>query len=279
MLKIMPMDAIILALLLLVLLALVMAGAWVAQRQTGNSGWVDAFWTLGTGGAAAIGALVPLGSVPIGRRLLVAALVLIWAFRLGGYIIRRTRTITHEDARYARFRAEWGAGFEKKMFALLMIQAVVAWVLVIAVMIAANNPQPLTGAAWVWTLAGLAVFGGSIWGATVADAQMHAFRADPAHRGQVCDRGLWAWSRHPNYFFEALIWFSYPLIGVAGGWAPGLIALIGPLGMAGLLIKISGIPPLEREMLASRPEAYAAYQARVSAFVPWPPHAGQSRVK
>ena len=272
--KIMPMDTIILALLLLIFLALVMAGAWAAQHWTGNSGWVDAVWTLGTGAAAAIGALVPLGAVPVARRLLVAALVLIWAFRLGGYIIRRTRTITHEDARYARFRAEWGAGFEKRMFALLMIQALVAWVLVLAVMVAANDPRPLTGMAWVWTLAGLAVFGGSIWGAGVADAQMHAFRADPGNRGKVCDRGLWAWSRHPNYFFEALIWLTYPLIGVAGGWAPGLIALIGPLGMAGLLIKISGIPPLEREMLASRPVAYAAYQARVSAFVPRPPRSG-----
>jgi steroid 5-alpha reductase family enzyme len=265
------MEYIILSVMLLVLLGLVMTGAWVAQRRTGNSGWVDAFWTFGTGGAASLGALAPLGSAPLARRGLVAALVLVWAFRLGFYIVRRTRAITHEDARYARFRADWGAAFEQRMFWLLMIQAIVAWVLVIAVMIAAHDPAPMTGVSWGWTLAGLTVFAGSLWGEAVADAQMHAFRANPANRGQVCDRGLWGWSRHPNYFFEASIWLAYPLIGLAGGWAPGLLALIGPLGMVWLLTKISGIPPLEREMLESRPVAYAAYQARVSAFFPRPP--------
>ncbi|SIR32431.1 Steroid 5-alpha reductase family enzyme [Acidiphilium rubrum] len=263
-----PMPYLILAIVLLVFLALVMAGAWAAQKRTRNSGWVDAFWTFGTGIAGAIGALVPIGPAPVGRRLLVAVLVLLWAARLGGYIVQRTRAITHEDARYARFRAEWGAAFESRMFWLLMIQAVVAWLLALCVMTAANNPHPLS---FGWTLAGLAVFAISIGGEALADRQMHAFRADRSNKGKVCEAGLWGWSRHPNYFFEFLIWLSYPLIALAGLWWPGLLALIGPVFMYVLLDKISGVPPLEREMVESRGAAYRDYQARVSPMIPLPP--------
>lgn len=262
------MEYLYLALALLAFLVLVMTGAWAAQAFTRNSGWVDAFWTFGTGIAAAAGALVPIGAAPAVRRLLVGVLVLVWAGRLGGYIVRRTRAITHEDARYARFRAEWGSSFQLRMFGLLMIQAVVAWLLALCVVLAANNPY---GLAPGLTLAGLAAFVVSILGESVADRQMHAFRADPANRGKVCDRGLWGWSRHPNYFFEVLVWLAYPLIGLAGPWWPGLLGLAAPVMMYWLLAKISGVPPLEREMLASREAAYRAYQARVSPIIPLPP--------
>ncbi|MGC9269978.1 DUF1295 domain-containing protein [Acidiphilium sp.] len=257
-----------LALALLVFLSLVMGGAWAVQQRTGNSGWVDVIWTFGTGTAGAIGALVPLGPAPFARRLLVASLVLIWAGRLGGYIMRRTRAIPHEDARYARFRADWGDRFAARMFGLLMIQAAVAWILVLCVMLAAANPHPLAAG---WTLAGLMVFLVALAGEALADRQMHAFRADPANHGRVCQAGLWAWSRHPNYFFECLIWLTYPLIGLAGFWLPGLPGLLGPLFMVWLLVNVSGVPPLEREMLASRGAAYRAYQARVSPLMPLPP--------
>ncbi|MDX5931708.1 DUF1295 domain-containing protein [Acidiphilium acidophilum] len=262
------MDYVFLALALFVLLALVMTGAWVMQRQTRNSGWVDVFWTFGTGIAGAIGAMVPLGVAPWGRRVLVAALVLIWAGRLGSYIMMRTRAITHEDARYARFRSEWGANFESRMFWLLMIQAVVAWLLAICVTIAANNPHALAPG---WTVAGIAVFVISLGGEALADRQMHAFRADKSNKGKVCEAGLWGWSRHPNYFFEFLIWLSYPLIALAGLWWVGFVALIGPVFMYVLLDKISGVPPLEREMVESRGAAYRDYQARVSPMIPLPP--------
>lgn len=267
------MSYVVLALALLAFLVVVMAAAWAAQKTTRNSGWVDAFWTFGTGLAGAAGALAPIGTAPAVRRLLVAVLVLVWAGRLGGYIVRRTRAIAHEDARYARFRVEWGAAFDRNMFGLLMIQAVVAWLLALCVTIAANNPHRL---APILTLAGIAVFALSIGGEALADRQMHAFRADPANRGKVCARGLWGWSRHPNYFFEILVWLAYPLIGLAGIWWPGLLALAGPLFMYWLLARVSGVPPLEREMLASREAAYRAYQDRVSPILPLPPrrHSG-----
>lgn len=257
-----------LAIGLLALLALAMSGAWAAQRATRNSGWVDAVWTISTGIAGALGALAAEG--PWTRRVLVAVLALLWAARLGLYIVRRTTAITREDARYARFRREWGRSFEFRMFALLMIQAAVAWLLALCVMIAGANPHALAATPG-FTLAGLAVFAIAIAGETLADAQMHAFRANPDNRGKVCDRGLWALSRHPNYFFEWLTWLAYPLIALGGFWWPGLLALIGPAFMYWLLVHVSGIPPLEREMLDSRGDAYRDYQSRVSPLIPLPP--------
>ena len=101
-----------------------------------------------------------------------------------------------------------------------------------------------------------------------------AFRAAPAHRGQVCRDGLWAWSRHPNYFFEWLHWFAYVLLAASGdAWA---WSLLGPVVMLAFLYRVSGIPWTEANALRSRPEAYARYQREVSPFIPWPPRRGDS---
>jgi steroid 5-alpha reductase family enzyme len=102
---------------------------------------------------------------------------------------------------------------------------------------------------------------------------MQAFRADPANRGQIMRRGLWGWSRHPNYFFQTLGWCGYPVIALAppGSWWFGLLALVGPVFMYWLLVYVSGVPPLEREMLESRGEAFRRYQAETSVFFPLPP--------
>ena len=120
-----------------------------------------------------------------------------------------------------------------------------------------------------WTgIAGLVLWGVGIGGESVADAQLSRFRGNPGNRGQVCQDGLWRWSRHPNYFFEWLHWFCYPLLAIGGDW--GWVALIGPAFMYWLLAHVSGVPPLEAQMLKSRGEAYAAYQQRVRAFFPFP---------
>ena len=102
---------------------------------------------------------------------------------------------------------------------------------------------------------------------------MAAFKSDPAHRGKICDTGLWAWSRHPNYFFEWLGWCAWPLfaIDLGGGWPWGWLALSGPAYMYWLLTRVSGVPLLEAHMRRSRPEAFAAYAERTSAFFPRPP--------
>ena len=122
--------------------------------------------------------------------------------------------------------------------------------------------------------AAIAVWLVAVGGEWLADRQLAAFRAAPANRGQVCRDGLWAWSRHPNYFFEWLHWFAYVLLAANGGaWA---WSLLGPVVMLAFLYRVSGIPWTEANALRSRPEAYARYQREVSPFIPWPPRRGDS---
>ena len=250
-------------------LGFAMAAAWAFQRRVGSAGWVDVFWTFATGGMALVGALLPfpeaVGS-PM-RQFVVAALAGFWAVRLGLHLRARVRS-RPEDARYAGFRREWGARFQTRLFWLLMIQAVVAWPLAVAIMLAARNPA--TG--WQWTdIAALAIISVSLLGEALADRQLARFVADEDNAGRVCDRGLWEWSRHPNYFFEFLGWCAWPLFAFNADWPLGWIAIAAPMMMYWLLVHVSGIPPLEVVMLASRGDAYRVYQSRTSAFLPLPP--------
>jgi steroid 5-alpha reductase family enzyme len=257
-----------LGIILLVLMGFlcgVMLAAWVVQRARRNAGWVDVFWTFGTGAAGAMAAFAGGFSA---RAWLAAVLALLWAFRLGLYILRRTHGIAHEDARYARYRAEWGDAFDRRMLGLLLVQAVAALPLALAVGLAAWCPAPLGG---ISLGAGILIALAAIIGEALSDRQMHQFRSDPKNKGKVCDAGLWRWSRHPNYFFEWLYWLAYPALALAGLWPWGWLAFAAPVLMFVLLTRISGIPMLEREMLESKGEAYRAYQQRVSAFFPFPP--------
>lgn len=248
-------------------LAIVMTGAWVVQRRTGQGGWADAFWSLGLGATGVIVALFPLeGSPPSSRQYLAAMLIGAWGLRLGVHIATRAAT-EPEDARYARLRRDWGARVQSRMFAFLMLQAAAAALLALSMLVAARKP-----AAGLSAQDGLAalVFIVALIGEGWADRQLAAFKSDPAHRGRICDTGLWAWSRHPNYFFEWLGWCAWPLfaIDLSGGWPWGWLALSGPAYMYWLLTRVSGVPLLEAHMRRSRPEAFAAYAARTSVFFP-----------
>ncbi len=261
----------LLSICLIAVLCAVMALAWGMQRRLHNAGWVDVFWSFGTGITGACAAILPLPGTsftwPTVRAALVAALALLWGARLGTYLARRTMGGHREDVRYARFRQEWGDAFEARLFWLLMIQALVAALLAICVAVAAHNPSPGFRLA---DAAGIVVLAAAVLGEGIADRQMQVFQTDRANRGHVCDVGLWGVSRHPNYFFECLAWCAYPLFGIGANWPWGYAALLGPLAMTWLLTRVSGIPPLEREMLADRGEAYRDYQLRVSAFLPLP---------
>lgn len=250
-------------------LAVAMAGAWLLQRLTRNAGWVDVVWSFALGAAGVAYALVPLdGAAPTLRQWLIAALAAAWSLRLGLHILGRTRHGV-EDTRYAQFRREWGDAFERRMFGFLQIQAAAAALLALAMLLAARNPRPLS----VMDLLGGVVLAAAVVGEAVADRQLHRFRADPANHGKICDAGLWGWSRHPNYFFEWLGWVAYPLfaIDLNGAYPWGWLALAAPVFMYWLLVHVSGIPPLEAQMLRSRGDAFRAYQHRVSPFIPRPP--------
>src|SRR5579871_4487842 len=259
-------------------LSVLMAGAWMVQQRTGNSGWVDTIWTFSVGLVGAAGALWPVeGAAPNARQWLVAAFVAAWSLRLGIHIAVRTSGIT-DDPRYAEFAKEWGLAAPRRMFLFLQNQAFGSIPLVFAIFVAAHvpgealRPQDCLGA--LVLLLGIA-------GEAIADAQLKQFRQRPGSRGQVCDIGLWRWSRHPNYFFEWLGWLAYPVIAISPmyplsypwGWA----TLLAPAFMYWILVHVTGIPPLEAQMLRSRGDRYREYQSRTSIFFPLPPRAAEAK--
>lgn len=250
-------------------LSAIMAGAWVIQQRTGNSGWVDTIWAFGLGAVGVCAAVAPLGGTGA-RQVLVAALISAWALRLGLHIARRT-TVISDDPRYAELIRQWGGDARRQMFWLLQKQALVTIPLAISILLAAQKPTPHLG---LLDALGLVVLAIAILGEATADGQLRRFRADSANKGRVCDVGLWSWSRHPNYFFEWLGWLAFPLLAIdlTGGYALGWLALTGPLCMYWLLAHVSGVPPLEAHMLRTRGAAYRAYQLRTSAFFPAPPN-------
>lgn len=242
--------------------------AWLAWRATRNSGWVDTVWTFSVGAVGIFAALIPpTGMAAQGtRRLMVAAFAAAWALRLGMHIATRTRGIT-DDPRYAKLLKGWGADASRQMFILLQKQALVSIPLGLAMVLAAANPDAAPRLQdWLAVL----VIVIAIAGEATADSQLLRFASDQANKGKVCDIGLWRWSRHPNYFFEWFGWLAYPLLAI-GAWEWGWLAWAAPACMYWLLAHVSGIPPLEEHMLATRGRAYADYQARTSAFFPLPP--------
>jgi len=256
-------------------LSILMAMAWMVQQRTGNSGWVDTIWTFSVGLVGACSALWPIGgSAPNARQWLVAALVAIWSLRLGVHIAVRTAGIS-DDPRYAAFASEWGVDSPRKMFIFLQNQGLGSIPLVFAIFVAARFPDSTLR---IEDALGALILLIGIAGEAVADAQLKNFRERPANKGRVCDIGLWHWSRHPNYFFEWFGWLAFPVIAIASGYPLsypwGWAALLAPLFMYWILVHVTGIPPLEAQMLRSRGERYRDYQSRTSAFFPRPPQKG-----
>jgi steroid 5-alpha reductase family enzyme len=194
------------------------------------------------------------------------ALLLVWAVRLAGYIT--LRNWGHgEDRRYAAMRQRHGAHFGiKSLFMVFGLQATLAWVVGLPLLAGLTHTAPLNlldAAGALLALTGLLL-------EAVADAQLSRFRRQPRAQGAVMDRGLWGWSRHPNYFGEACLWWGLALMGLAaGGWAVAW-CLVSPLLMTWLLLKVSGVALLEQDIGERRP-AYRDYIARTSAFFPRPP--------
>jgi len=251
-------------------LAVLMAFAWVVQQRTGNSGWVDTIWTFSVGLVGAAGALWPVVAIPNERQSLVAVLVAVWSLRLGIHIAIRTLGSTN-DPRYAAFAQAWGADAPRRMFVFLQNQALGSIPLVFAIFVAAHVP----GDVLRWQdFAGALILLIGIAGEGLADAQLKHFRTEPSYQGRVCDVGLWRWSRHPNYFFEWLGWLAYPVIALSSAHPWGWAALLAPFFMYWILVHVTGIPPLEEQMLRSRGDRYREYQSRTSKFFPLPPDQG-----
>jgi len=246
-------------------LALVMVALWWRQQRTQNATSVDVAWSFGLAALALLYAAAAESSVAI--RLLVGVLAGGWAIRLGSFLlVNRVLTSTVEDGRYRAMRESWGDSAGPKFFLVYQAQAAVAVLFSLPILGAMGG-----GRLDAFAVAGVVVWLVAVAGETIADRQLARFRSDPAHRGQVCQEGLWRYSRHPNYFFEWLQWWTYVLIGHGA-----LLTWIGPVAMLVFLFRITGIPYTELQALKSRGERYRAYQRTTSVFVPWFPR-GEAR--
>ena len=233
---------------------------WAISVKIKNYGLLDAAWSYGVAVLAPIYALVGPGHAP--RKWIATAIGVAWSLRLGTYIL--VRVLKHhpaEDVRYQTLRARWpGTGM---FLAFFELQAIVAVIFSLPFLFAAFNPAPLQPV----EIAGLVIAFLSLCGEALADRQMKQFKGDATNRGRVCEAGLWRYSRHPNYFFEALLWVGFALfaLGSPHGW----IALSCPLLMLYFLLKVTGIPLTEEYAVKSKGEAYREYQRTTSAFIPW----------
>lgn len=234
---------------------------WLASLAYRDASLVDRVWSLAILTAAAAYALALPALSPRGACML--ALAALWAARLALYITWRNRG-EPEDRRYQAIRARNEPHFGlKSLYLVFGLQAVLAWIVSAPLLAGLAGARP-------WSLLdgiGLALAAFGLLFEALADWQMARFRADPAQHGRVMDRGLWRYSRHPNYFGECCVWWGLWLMALAagGGWS-----IVAPLLMTVLLLKVSGVTLLERDIGERRP-AYRDYVRRTPAFLPGRP--------
>lgn len=252
------------ATLLLIGLAIAMvcfAVTWAISAKIDNYGLLDVAWSYGVAVLAPIYAIAGPGDDL--RKWLAAGVGIAWSLRLGTYILLRVRRHhPQEDVRYQTLRKRWsGPG----MFLLFFeLQAIVVVIFSLPFLFASFNASPELA---LIEVIGLVIAFGSLCGEAIADRQMKAFKSDPANRDKVCQAGLWRYSRHPNYFFESLVWWGFFLFAL--GSPMGWWTLSCPLLMLYFLLRVTGIPLTEEHAVESKGEAYREYQRTTSAFIPW----------
>lgn len=234
---------------------------WMVSLVLNNAGIVDIFWGPGFI-IAGVFYLMTLTGDPTPRGLLVIGLTTLWAIRLALHI--GTRSLgAPEDFRYRKWREEAGTSFWWiSLFKVFLLQAVLLWIVSSPLLLA-----QLEGPASALTLkdlAGIALFAIGLAFEAVADRQLVRFKRDPSNRGRILRTGLWAHSRHPNYFGEAVLWWGLGLLALpTGGW----LAIVGPIMITFLLMKVSGVTMLDAALVDRRP-GYADYIRSTPAFFP-----------
>jgi steroid 5-alpha reductase family enzyme len=237
---------------------------WLLHFPLRNAAIVDAGWA---GGLAILGVLyAALGEGLAERRYLIGAMAAIWGLRLAFHLLT-DRVLGHpEEGRYQELRRQWVTNIPLKFLVFFEFQALLCVVLSAPFYLAARNPAPALSAL---EYAGAALWLAATLGEVFADRQLAAFKRDPANKGKTCRAGLWNYSRHPNYFFEWLIWVSFALFALPS--PNGYAGILSPLLMLYFLFNVTGIPATEAQALRTRGNDYRRYQQTTSAFVPWPP--------
>ena len=237
---------------------------WLVFRSINNAAIVDVGWG---GGFVIVGIIyAALGQGLLERRLLVSALMVLWGGRLAWHLLKdRVLSGKPEDGRYQDFRAKWKDGINTKFFFFFQFQALLVVLFSVPMLLVASNTATTIGALeWIGVLIWLI----SVVGESAADSQLKKFKDDPANKGKTCRSGLWNYSRHPNYFFEWVIWVSFSLLALAAPY--GWIGLLSPIGMLYILLRVTGVSLTEEHALRTRGEEYREYQRTTSMFIPLP---------
>lgn len=239
---------------------------WLLSLKLDNFSFVDVTWSY------ALAVVAPLYAWLAGggwtqRKIIAVTMAVVWSVRLGTYLFFRVkRHHPHEDVRYAVLREKWRDALARNFFFFFQAQAVLIVLLAVPVQLACLNPASRLNAV---EIVGALVWLTGICGEALSDAQMQRFKADPASKGKVCQVGLWRYSRHPNYFFESVVWWGFWLFACGSPW--GWVTLYAPLLMLHFLLRVTGIPLTEECAVKNKGDAYREYQRTTSAFVPWPP--------
>ncbi len=242
-----------------------MASLWLIQARTHDATAVDVGWAYGIGLLGVLDAL--LGAGAVSQRVLEAVLVAVWSARLGSFIlVRGVLGRSGEDRRYAEMRGRYGLHANRNFFVFVEAQATLVVLFSIPLLLVSfNHSRQIAVSEWV----GVLVWAFGLIGESMADSQLAAWKRDPHNRGHTARVGLWRYSRHPNYFFEWLVWVGLALVAFGAPW--GYLGVFTPALLVVLIVFVTGIPPSEKQALASRGDDYRRYQRETSAFVPWFP--------
>ena len=238
--------------------------AWNWQKRNANAGVVDVVWTYGMMLAGPWYALS--GTAPLYLKLSLSILTCIWYWRLGQHLQHRVFGEA-EDGRYYAMRRAMKERADLGFLLFFILQAGFIWILSLPFWAVAQTTTPQLP----FIIAALLLAALALYGETTADRQLAEFRSKPENKGLTCREGWWRYSRHPNYFFEWLHWFAYPLMGWGGEYQYWL--LLAPVIMFCFLYWLTGIPFTEQQSLRSRGEDYRLYQSTTSKFFPWWPKA------
>jgi steroid 5-alpha reductase family enzyme len=244
-------------------IVLVMVSTWLVSLAWKDASIVDPVWPFGFVVVAWVTSAVADGLAA--RKWLLVGMVTVWGLRLSIYLAWRKHG-EPEDYRYQAMRRHWGDRFALvSLLTVFTLQGALMWIVSLPAQLGQVRDTPELG---VLAFAGVALWLLGFVFESVGDAQLARFKADPASKGQVMDRGLWRYTRHPNYFGDACVWWGIALVAAETGI--GAIGIIGAVVMTVLLVRVSGVPLLEKSMAKRRP-GYADYVARTSSFIPRPP--------
>jgi steroid 5-alpha reductase family enzyme len=247
-------------------IAALMVATWLVSLWRHDASIVDPVWGLGFVLVAWTVRLTVDANAT--RQWLLVAMVSAWGLRLAGYLLWRRRG-HGEDFRYRAMREHWGSRFWwVSLFSVFALQGMLMWVVSLGVQLGQVPDDPELG---ILAVVGITVWAVGLFFEAVGDAQLARFKSDPANAGAVMDTGLWRYTRHPNYFGDACVWWGITLVAAESGL--GAIGVVGAVVMTVLLRRVSGVTLLERSLVERRP-GYAAYVARTSTFFPRPPRTG-----